>query len=443
MTSVEEMEQSLNEISSLTRELREVIYPRFGNESLKNVKKLILLDITVCNIAKLNSLTNDILFKMNKLDEVLNCENSEVLKNTEIFKIIMMDEQLYTDILYNCTYFGMVGNIDEIKYNLVKLIHKNFQDFVFKISSKYTMNNFEKRLNTIRFFCDNGLINKINGLSYFNHYISYYIYYEQCLYLWNRYLKYQMTSAEEALNAIHMKLSIETKNKRFQTYLSLVNSVKELFPNFSVNLILRVEKDSDKDELNYLYARNMLKNIILSGQYENIKFLLEFEDFKSNYSLMIFDIIFSSDGGILNSKYYSNNKLKSNECGNLFFDRSLCIKLIINLISILDLNFNLNPELLDENKVLIIDRIKKGIILFVGKISKMKNNIECFELIDLLITRGICKMEDTHGAFKNSSLAKRRTMDAFLSGYYKLVDDGSVPHIDPNMFSSFLKSFVE
>jgi hypothetical protein len=66
--------------------------------------------------------------------------------------------------------------IDEIKYNLVKLIHKNFQDFVFKISSKYTMNNFEKRLNTIRFFCDNGLINKINGLSYFNHYISYYIY---------------------------------------------------------------------------------------------------------------------------------------------------------------------------------------------------------------------------------------------------------------------------
>ena len=437
MVSLEEMEQSLNEISSLTRELREVIYPRFGNESIDNVKKLIILDITVCNIAKLNSLTTDILLKMNKLDEVLNCENIEVLKNTESFKVIMMDEQLYTDILYHCTDsdFG-ICRIDDM-LNFVKLIHKNFQDFVSKIIFT-RINDFGIKINTIRFFCDNGLINKINGLSNFNGYIHSCMY-TQGLYLWNCYLKYQMTSAEEAINEIHKNLTIETVNKQFQIYTAFINSVKELFPNFSVNLILRVEKDSESDKLKYFHARarDMLENIILSGQYENIKFLLEFEDFKSNYSLMIFDIIFSSGGGILSSNYYKNRKGKYLKIG-LSFDRPLCIKLIIKLISILDINLNLNPELHNENKVLIIDRIKNGILLFVSKTKK----IDCYELIDLLITRGICKMEDTHEAFKNSSISKRHTIETFLTGYYKLVDDGSVPHIDPNMFSSFLKSFV-
>jgi hypothetical protein len=64
--------------------------------------------------------------------------------------------------------------------------------------------------------------------------------YAQALFLWETHLIHLMTSAKEAITEIHFAIIITGD---FSTYTQLIYSIRELFPDLSVNLILRAGMD--------------------------------------------------------------------------------------------------------------------------------------------------------------------------------------------------------
>ena len=385
----------------------------FGNDDISKIS-LIETDGTICYSVKLNELKAAIISKLDKLDKVLHKDNIENLKQTKIFQNIMSDDQLYIEILYHCEIYNSYR--EKVMYNVIKLIHKDFTAYAEENQLKENpMPYHEKRINTIRFFCDNEFFNKSLGLGYFRLYIKSEMY-EQALFLWNYHLIHLMTTAEEAINNIHELIYITDD---FITYKQLIYSVREFFPELSVNLILRVCSYNDK--VDYFHACNMLIEIIYAGAYEIFQFLFEFDDFEANYAQRIFNLIFDD---IMFNNLNKNllNQYNDDSIWKLGFNKMRCIKLITKLITVFTVSIELNS------------RIQKKVLKFV----ETANTSEFFDLIDLLVYKGFCTLNDTNEIYKTTYISKRN-IEIFLCGLNRLVDAGEIQHLDPNMLNDILK----
>lgn len=389
MSSLEAMERNLKNAVGLTIQLRKELMPH----------KI--------------ELEHAIIAELDELDAILNKDNSDLLKQTDIFGQIQMDEQLCDDLLYHCEMYDR----KKTKYNVIKLIHKDFIAFVDEHKLfDYPMHYTETRLNTIRFFCDYYFMYKSLGLEYFRSFIKYKMY-VQALFLWKTHLINLMTSAKEAITEIHFAINITDE---FSTYTQLIYSIRELFPDLSVNLILRAGK------LDYFNTLNMLSEIIYSGEYERFQFLFEFPDFEPNFSQIIFkfifdEIMFNYLGENILDKY--NYDLESHYIlERLPFNKLRCIKLITNLITVFSVSIEPNS------------RTHQKFLKFVGTTEKP----EYFDLIDLLVSKGLCSLEDTNQVFRDTYISKRN-VETFLCGLNRLVNAGAVPYVDVEVFRGFLK----
>jgi hypothetical protein len=360
---------------------------------------------------KFNELETAIIAKLDELDAILNKDNCESLQQTDIFDQIQTNELLYVDLLYHCEMYDR----KKTKFNVIKLIHKDFIAFIAEHKlSDYPMSYLEKRLNTIRFFCDYFMYKSL-GLEYFRSFIKYKMYI-QALYLWETHLIHLMTSAKEAITNIHFAIIITDD---FSTYTQLIYSIRKLFPDLSVNLILRAGMD-------YFNTLNMLSEIIYSGEYERFQFLFEFPDFEPNFSQIIFNFIFDEImfdylGENILDKY--NYDLESHyTMERLPFNKLRCIKLITKLITVFTVSIEPNS------------RTHQKVLKFVGTTEKP----EYFDLIDLLVSKGLCEFHDTSQAFKDTYISKRN-IETFLCGLNRLVNASSVPYVDVEVFRGFLK----
>jgi hypothetical protein len=452
--TLEEMEAKLCCILDLTRQYREALKPRFGNDSISDIKVFIgkQLNYDKKILKTFNDLEISVLSTLDELDAVLTFETIEYLKQTELFKSIYMDDQLYDDLL-NCCVEAPFSSIDrrficnmteeEIKnthisymtgekFNIVQLIHKDFPTFL--LFDHYPpMHYGENRLYIIDFFVRNNCIDKELRLIYFISMLcsnNFYNVYESAMFLWNNHLINLMESVEEAIGVIKNAIDIAATGERFEIYKQLIYSVQKLYPKFDVYLLFGITEeyqDTTKSEIKFKYAIDMIKKIILSGKSEVFDFLFEFEKFESKFYLLIFDVIFNI---ILNNAETGKNLLDetdtsieddymfSNGDKDLTYNRESCIKLITKLITTMHF-----PHVSYDK-----------IIIFVGKTE----NPDYFTLIDLLITKGFCKMEDTHETFKTNYILKRNKA-AFLYGYYHLIKDDIISDIlDINMLSEML-----
>ena len=453
--TLEEIEAKLCCILDLTRQYREVLKPLFGNDSISDIKVFIgkQLNYDKDILKTFNDIEISVLSTLDELDAVLTFETIEYLKQTEVFKSIYVDDQLYDDLL-NCCLEAPFNSIDrrcicnmteeEIKnthisymtgekFNIVQLIHKDFPAFL--LFDHYPpMYYGENRLYIIDFFVRNNCIDKELRLIYFRSMLcsaNFYNVYESAMFLWNNHLINLMESAEEAIGIIKNAIDIAATGERFEIYKQLIYSVQKLYPKFDVYLLFGITEeyqDSKKSEIKFKYAINMIKKIILSGKFEVFEFLFEFENFESKFCLLIFNVIFNM---ILNDDETGKNLLDetdtsieydyimSNGDKDLTYDKEGCIKLITKLITIMRF-----PHVSYDK-----------IIIFVGKTE----NPDYFGLIDLLITKGFCKMEDTHETFKTKYILKTN-IAAFLYGYYHLIKDEIISDIlDINILSEMLK----
>ena len=416
--TLEEMEATLNRAVDLTVLLKNELGSMIGNDDIYKIS-LIKTDGTICYSVKFTELKAAIISELDKLDKVLHKDNIEKLKQTKVFQNIMSDDQLYIDILYHCEIYNCYR--DKVMYNVIKLIHKNFTAYAEENQLKeYPMLYHEKRLNTIRFFCEYDFMNKLLALKYFKTYIKIEMY-EQALFLWNSHLIHLMTTAMEAIVEIHSVILITSD---FIIYKQLIYSVRVLFPKLSVHLILRVFKNSYNGTMDYFHACNMLSEIIYAGAYEIFQFLFEFDDFEANYAQIIFNLIF--DEIMFNNlnenllKHYNDALIL--RYWKLGFNKMSCIKVIIKLITVFTVSIELNS------------RIQKKILKFV----ETANTSEFFELIDLLVSKGLCTLNDTNEIFTTTYLSKRN-IEIFLCGLNRLADAGEIQHLDPNMLNEMLK----
>lgn len=79
-------------------------------------------------------------------------------------------------------------------------------------------------------------------------------------------------------------------------------------------------------------------------------------------------------------------------------------------------------------------RIQKKVLKFV----ETANTSEFFDLIDLLVYKGFCTLNDTNEIYKTTYISKRN-IEIFLCGLNRLVDAGEIQHLDPNMLNDILK----
>lgn len=409
MSTLEAMEANLRVAVDLTVLLRNELRPVFGNSDIKTIKSEVC-ESEVC--VKLNELKTAIIAELDKLESILHKDNCDLLKQTEVFGKIQTDELLCDDLLYHCEMYDR----KKTKFNVIKLIHKDFIAFVAEHKlSDYPISYLEKRLNTIRFFCDYYFMYKSLGLEYFRSFIKYKMY-AQALFLWETHLIHLMTSAKEAITEIHFAIIITGD---FSTYTQLIYSIRELFPDLSVNLILRAGMD-------YFNTLNMLSEIIYSGEYERFQFLFEFPDFEPNFSQIIFNFIFDEImfnylGENILDKY--NYDLESHYAlERLPFNKLRCIKLITKLITVFTVSIEPNS------------RTHQKVLKFVGTTEKP----EYFDLIDLLVYKGLCSLEDTSQVFKDTYISKRN-VETFLCGLNRLVNASTVPYVDVEVFRGFLK----
>jgi hypothetical protein len=460
MAEMAEMEAMLCKIVDLSIQYRELIKLRFGKTGISKIKQIIRkhtnYDQEVLN--SYNALEASVLYALDELDAVLNPDNIKLLKTTKVLKSIKhkKNKVLYYDLLdccieapFNSRDRHLVKNEerDKIhscyltgeKYNVVQLIHKDFPSFLlygmgcggeaFRV-----MSHAEDKINTIRFFYDNNLLDKDDLCIYFSSTIHKYTrIYTSALFIWNNYLINLMESAEEALYRIKDAISIASTGESFEIYKQLIYSVKAKYHSFDVDLLLtKPDKNflltnPDIQTSNLKYGLTAIKNIILAGKFENLKFLFEFENFEIRYNLLILQIIFND---ILDYSKTGKNlldgadpfiKIDSDyfDKTDLTYDRAGCIKLIIKLISIMKF-----PQPVEC----------KSIILFVSKAE----HPEYFDLIDELVYKGLCSLEDTSQVFKDTYISKRN-VETFLCGLNRLVNAGTVPYVDVEVFRGFLK----
>ena len=448
MAEMKAMEAMLCKIVDLSIQYRELLKPRFGKTGISKIKKIIGKHINYDQevLNEYNALEASVLYALDELDAVLNPDNIKLLKNTKVLKSIKnkKNKVLYNDLLdccieapFNSRDRHLVKKVerDKIhgcyltgeKYNVVQLIHKDFPSFLlYELGcgdkAFRNMSYFEDKINTIRFFYDNNLLDKDYLCIYFNSMIHKYTrIYTSALFIWNNYLINLMDSAENALYTIKDSISIASTGESFEIYKQLIYSVKEKYHSFDVDLLLT------KPSSNLEYGLSAIKNIILAGKFENFKFLFEFENFEVRYSLLILQIIFND---ILDYSKTGKNLLDGEDPfikidsdyfdkTDLTYDRDGCIKLIVKLISIMKL-----PQPVEC----------KSINVFVSKAE----NSEYFDLIDLLVSKGLCSLEDTSQVFRDTYISKRN-VETFLCGLNRLVNGGAVPYVDMEVFRGFLK----